>query len=357
MIIKQEERSEILNSKYLDMQNNNNYDTLGEAAEVIKNGGLTLFPTETVYGIGANAFDDEAVKKIFKAKGRAQDNPLILHISDMDMLNKIAKDISEVEYKLMETFWPGPLTIILNKKENIANEATCGGNTVGVRMPSNRVAYELIKRANVPVAAPSANVSGRPSGTNIDDIIDELQDKVDYIVNGGNSDIGLESTVVRVIDNEIKILRPGKITKEDMENIVEKVDVDKKVMEKVAKDEKVLSPGMKYRHYAPKTHCKLVYSKDNKILVEEISKIANENKHVVILSTSENIEKYSNYKTIDIGSKKNLQEISHNIFSILRSIDSYGVDLAIVEGVETEGIGLAIMNRLIRACEYDYIEI
>ena len=347
----------MLNDKYIDLRNVNNYDSLDDVAKVIKNGGLVLFPTETVYGIGANGFDDEAVKKIFIAKGRAQDNPLILHISNMEMLDEIAENISELEYKLMDAFWPGPFTIVLNKKKGIANEATCSGDTVGVRMPSNRIAYELIKRAGVPIAAPSANISGRPSGTNVEDIIGELEEKMDFIINGGETEIGLESTVVRVIDNEIKILRPGRITKEDMIKITEHVEVDKKVMEHIGKDEKVLSPGMKYRHYAPKTHCTLVYSDDNQKLVDEILKIASENEKTLILSTAENIDKFKDYECINIGSKKNLLEISHNLFSILRSIDKYDAKLAIIEGVEAEGVGLAIMNRLIRACEYDYRKI
>ena len=347
----------MLNNKYIDLKDVNNYEDMDNAAKVIKDGGLVLFPTETVYGIGANAFNDDAVKNIFVAKGRAQDNPLILHIANLEMLDEIAENISELEYKLMDAFWPGPFTIILNKKKGIANEATCGGDTVGVRMPSNRIAYELIKRAGVPIAAPSANISGRPSGTNLEDIIEELRDKVDFIIDGGESEIGLESTVVRVIDGEIKILRPGKITKEDMIKITEHVEVDKKVMEHIEKDEKVLSPGMKYRHYAPKTHCTLVYSEDNQKLVEEILKIADSNERngkVLILSATENIDKFKDYECVDIGSKNNLLEISHNLFSVLRSIDKYDAKLAIIEGVEAEGVGLAIMNRLIRACEYDY---
>lgn len=338
-------------SKYLDMQDVNDYSVLDEAANIINNGGLVLFPTETVYGIGANAFDDEAVKKIFIAKGRAQDNPLILHISDMEMLDEIAENISELEYKLMETFWPGPFTIILNKKKNIANQATCNGDTVGVRMPSNRIAYELIKRANVPIAAPSANISGRPSGTNIDDIIEELEDKVDYMINGGETEIGLESTVVRIIENEIVIFRPGRITKEDLLKVAESVNIDKNIMKHIANDEKVLSPGMKYRHYAPKTDCKLVYNPDNDKLVEEILSIAQANKNVLIVCTTENIEKFKEYSCIDMGSKNDLLQISHNLFSILRDIDRSNANLAIIEGVKAEGIGLAIMNRLIRACE------
>ena len=330
---------------------------LQEASEILKNGGLVLFPTETVYGIGANALDDNAVKKIFVAKGRAQDNPLILHIADMSMLDNIVENISDIEHKLMDAFWPGPFTIILNKKPGIANKATCNGDTVGVRMPSNKIAYELIKQAGIPIAAPSANISGKPSGTNIEDIFEELKDKVDYIIDGGECDIGLESTVVRVINNEVKILRPGKITKEDIEKVINNVDIDKNVMSHLNESEKVLSPGMKYRHYAPKTHCKLVYSDSNDKILDEIKKIANMSEKPLILSTTENVDKFKDFKCIDIGSQNDLSEISHNIFSILRKIDNYNVNLAIIEGVKPDGIGLAIMNRLIRACEHDYINL
>lgn len=342
-----------MSEKYLNKENNN----IEEAAKMIKEGGVVLFPTETVYGIGANALNDDAVKKIFIAKGRAQDNPLILHISDMEMLSKIAENISELEYSLMDAFWPGPFTIVLNKKNGIANIATCNGDTVGVRMPSNKMAHDLIKSSKLPIAAPSANISGRPSGTNLQDIIEELRDKVDYILDGGESDIGLESTVVRVIDNEVRILRPGKITKEDIEKVVRNVEIDKNIMGQLAKSEKVLSPGMKYRHYAPTTHCTLVYSEDNVKMTNEILKIAKTNKKAIILATTENIERYAEFKCLDIGSQNNLLEISHNIFSSLRQIDTYEVDVAIIEGIKPEGIGLAIMNRLIRACEHDYIEL
>lgn len=339
------------------MQEENLNKDIEKAAKIIQKGGIVLFPTETVYGIGANALNDDAVKKIFVAKGRAQDNPLILHISDMEMLNQIADNISNLEYKLMDAFWPGPFTIILNKKDGIANVATCMGDTVGVRMPSNKIAHDLIKKSNLPIAAPSANISGKPSGTKLQDIIEELKNKVDYILDGGESDIGLESTVVRVIENKVNILRPGKITKEDIEKIVSNVQIDKNIMGQLNENEKVLSPGMKYRHYAPTTRCKLVYSENNEKMINEILKIAKSNKKTLILATSENLEKYKEFETINIGSKNNLLEISHNIFSLLRKIDTYNADVAIIEGVKPEGIGLAIMNRLIRACEHDYIEL
>ena len=344
-----------MSSNCLNMKNSNDYSKLDEASEVIKNGGLVLFPTETVYGIGANALNDEAVKKIFLAKRRAQDNPLILHISNFDMLNDIAENISEQEYKLMDAFWPGPFTIILNKKKGIAKEATCNGDTVGVRMPSNRVAYELIKRAKVPIAAPSANISGRPSGTKIEDIYNELHDKVDYIIDGGECDIGLESTVVRVVNNKVDILRPGKITKKDIEAVITNVEVDKNVMGQIGENEKVLSPGMKYRHYAPKTKCILVYGEDDEVVIRKINEIAKEYSKVLVLALDENADKLNMYSTIKIGSRENLLGISHNIFSTLREIDKYDVELAIIEGVKPEGIGLAIMNRLIRACEHNMV--
>lgn len=341
-----------MEEEYLNKNND-----IEKAAKIIRDGGLVLFPTETVYGIGANALNDDAVRKIFIAKGRAQDNPLILHISDMEMLSKITDDISKLEYHLMDTFWPGPFTIVLNKKDGIANVATCNGDTVGVRMPSNKIAHDLIKKSNIPIAAPSANISGKPSGTKLQDIVLELKDKVDYILDGGESDIGLESTVVRVIDNEVRILRPGRITKEDIEKVVSNVEIDKNIMGQLKENEKVLSPGMKYRHYAPTTHCTLVYSEDNEKMINEILKIAKTNKKILILATTENLERYSEFEYLDIGSKNNLLEISHNIFSLLRKIDTYEVDVAIIEGVKPEGIGLAIMNRLIRACEHDYLEL
>ena len=332
-------------------------DDIKEASKIIKDGGIVLFPTETVYGIGANAFNDEAVKKIFVAKGRAQDNPLILHISDIDMLNDIAEDITDLEYSLMDAFWPGPFTIILKKKNGIASVATCNGDTVGVRMPSNKIAHDLIKESGVPIAAPSANISGRPSGTNIKDIINELENRVDYVIDGGETDIGLESTVVRVVDNEVKILRPGKITKEDIENIISKVTIDKNVMGEISTGEKVLSPGMKYKHYAPKTKARLVYSDDNNKMINTILEIASKEEKVIILSFTEDLKYYDNYKCLDIGSRNNLDEVSHKLFSLLRKIDDMDASLAIIEGLPLKGLGLAIMNRLIRACNHDYLVI
>ena len=342
---------------YLDLKNTTDYSKLKVAGEIIRNGGLVLFPTETVYGLGANGLDENAVKKIYKAKGREQDNPLILHVSNFDMVSKIAKNISDIEYTLMKTFWPGPFTIILDRKEIVPDIVTAGLDTVGVRMPSGLIAKELISYAGIPIAAPSANVSGRPSGTNISDIFEELSDKVDYIVDGGECEVGLESTVVRVVDGIPNILRPGKISPEDIQKAVGIVKIDEHILKDIEIDEKVLSPGMKYKHYAPKADCILVYSEDNEKMIKKIQEITQKYTNPLVISCNENAKYYDVKNKILYGSKKNLNEIAQNIFKDLRKVDSFKPDIVIIEGVKKDGIGLAIMNRLIRACEYHYIKI
>lgn len=334
------------------MKNNNNYELLKVAGESIKNGELVIFPTETVYGIGANGLDKTAVENIFIAKGRKTDNPLILHISNIDMVNYIAKDINQLENKLMNEFWPGPFTIVLNKKDAVPDIVTGNLNTVGVRMPSNEIAIKLIEYSNTPIAAPSANISGKPSGTNIEDIIDELKDKVSYIIDGGDTKIGLESTVVRVIDNNIHILRPGYITKEDLSKYGN-VIIDKHILNKVEDNIDILSPGMKYKHYAPNTKCILVYSDDNDKLISKIKEIEGKYNTCLVITKDKNIELFKN--SLSYGSTK--EDISHSIFKLLREADKMNVDIIIIEGVDQKDIGLAIMNRLLRACSYNYIEV
>ena len=343
--------------KYLDLKNTTDYSKLKVVGEIIRNGGLVLFPTETVYGLGANGLDENAVKKIYKAKGREQDNPLILHVSNFDMVSKIAKNISDIEYTLMKTFWPGPFTIILDRKEIVPDIVTAGLDTVGIRMPSGSIAKELISYAGIPIAAPSANVSGRPSGTNISDIFEELSDKVDYIVDGGECEVGLESTVVRVVDGIPNILRPGKISPEDIKKAVGVVKIDEHILKNIKNDEKVLSPGMKYRHYAPKADCILVYSEDNEKMIKKIQEITSKYTNPLVIACNENAKYYDVKNKILYGSKENLNEIAQNIFKDLRKVDSFKPDIVIIEGVKNDEIGLAIMNRLIRACEYHYIKI
>lgn len=338
-------------TKIFDFKNEINEIKLNEAAQSIKDGKLVIFPTETVYGIGADALNSKAVDDIFIAKGRANDNPLIVHISNFNMLNDLTKDINETEQKLIDAFMPGPFTLILKKKDIIPNNVSANLNTVGIRMPSNKIAHDLIEKANIPIAAPSANISTRPSGTNIDDIKDEFNNKVDIIIDGGNTDIGLESTVVKVINNIPTILRPGKITPEDIIQITGTCKLSNNIYKKA--EGLIESPGMKYKHYAPNTKCLLIYSKDDKILNETI--INNITNNTLIIGSEENKNKY-NCKYLSYGQKDNLNEISHNIFSLLRKADKYKPNLIIIEGVVKKGLGIAIMNRLIRASGYNYIE-
>ena len=327
------------------------------AAKVIKDGGLVLFPTETVYGIGANGLNEQAVKNIFKAKGRASDNPLILHISHADMLKDIAKDISELEYKLMDAFWPGPFTIVLNKTDIVPTVVTGGLDTVAVRMPRNKIANRLIHYAGVPIAAPSANISGKPSGTCVEDVYDELKNSMDYIIDGGRCEVGIESTVVKVDEKNVRILRPGKITKEQIEEIAGSVILDEHVFNVVKNNDVVLSPGMKYRHYAPNSRCLLIYSDKNNSMVNKVKEISKEYKNPVIICSEENTKLYNNAKTLSYGSKENYEEIASNIFRLLREVDKLNPDIVLIEGIKKQGIGIAIMNRLLRACSHEYIEI
>ena len=274
-----------MKSKYIDFRNEQNYEELKAPAEAIKQGKLVLFPTETVYGIGANALDEEAVKKIYIAKGRASDNPLIAHIANLEMLKKLVMEVGKVEEKLIEKFWPGPLTIVFKKKTVVPDVITGGLDTVAIRMPSDIIAHKLIEYSNCPIAAPSANISGKPSGTQVEDVIGELDGKVEYVIDGGKVDIGVESTVIRVIDGVVHILRPGKVTPEDIENLGIPVFIEKQILGEYKEGEKVMSPGIKYKHYAPNTKCVLVYSEENSKMVEKINELAQNKKTVIICKT------------------------------------------------------------------------
>ncbi len=337
-------------TKIFDFKKEINSEELKQAAKSIRNGNLVIFPTETVYGIGANALNYKAVDNIFLAKGRANDNPLIVHIADFDMLDDLVDNISPLEKKLMDAFMPGPFTLILKKKDIIPNNVSANLDTVGIRMPANKIAHDLIKEANIPIAAPSANISSRPSGTNIEDIKEEFNNKVDIIIDGGETSVGLESTVVKVIDGIPTILRPGKITPEDIIEIIGICKLSDNLFKKA--DGIVESPGMKYKHYAPNNKCILIYSEDENKLIDLVQK--NIKSKTLIIGNEKHKDKYDSYKYLSYGIT--LDDISHNIFSLLRKADKYEPDLIIIEGVKKEGLGIAIMNRLIRASSYNYIE-
>lgn len=331
---------------YYNWKNSINTEELKNVSNLIRNGEIIVFPTETVYGIGADALNPEAALKIFEAKQRPVDNPLIVHVANENEIGKVAEVTSAVEQMLIDNFMPGPITIILKKKKIIPDVVSAGLDTIGVRMPSNEIAHKIIEDAGVPIAAPSANVSGRPSGTNLLDIRDELEEKVSVVIDGGNCQIGLESTVVKVMDGVPVILRPGKVTPEEIEKVVGKVKIDSKVFEKVLGDEKVESPGMKYRHYAPKTKCKLVYSNEEEKQIKTIKRILRDNNNIVVLCFKEHIRQFSenSAKFISIGSKENLNEIAENIYSALREADRENADLILIEGVE---------SKRIRYCNYE----
>lgn len=339
-------------TKIYDFKKDINKEELLDAAKSIRDGKLVIFPTETVYGIGANALNSKAVDDIFIAKGRANDNPLIVHISDFSMLNDLVKEITPLEQKLIDSFMPGPFTLILKKKDIIPNNVSANLDTVGIRMPENKIAHDLIEKSGVPIAAPSANISSRPSGTKVEDIKDEFNDKVDIIIDGGKTLVGLESTVVKVIDNIPTILRPGKITPEDIIEITGVCKLSNNLFKKIETSGVVESPGMKYKHYAPNNKCILVYNEDKDKLIELIKK--NINDKTLIIGNENNKDKYDCFKYLSYG--KTLEDISHNIFALLREADNYNPDLIIIEGVKKEGLGIAIMNRLIRASSYNYIE-
>ncbi len=337
-------------TKIFDFKNGINNEELNISANSLKDGKLVIFPTETVYGIGANALDSKAVDDIFIAKGRANDNPLIVHISDFNMLNDLVEEPTPLEKKLMDAFMPGPFTLILKKKDIIPSNVSANLDTVGIRMPANKIAHELIKKSNLPIAAPSANISSRPSGTRVEDIKEEFQNKVDIIIDGGKTSVGLESTVVKVIDDIPTILRPGKITPEDIIEITGICKLSDNLFKKA--EGIVESPGMKYKHYAPNNKCILIYSEKKETLIELIKSQIQEK--TLIIGNENNKNKYNCYKYLSYGTT--LEDISHNIFSLLREADVYEPDLIIIEGVKKEGLGIAIMNRLIRASSYNYIE-
>lgn len=322
-----------------------------EAAMFIRKGKLVAFPTETVYGLGANGLDEDAVANIFTAKGRPQDNPLILHVSKVSEVKKLVKHISKEAEILMEEFWPGPLTMIFERSELVPDIITAGLDTVAIRMPNHPIALELIEGSQVPIAAPSANTSGKPSPTLAEHVIEDLHGKIDLILDGGATGVGLESTVLDLTGEIPMILRPGGITLEAIRDYIPNVKLDLSI---IGTDEKIVpkSPGQKYRHYAPKATM-IVFNGNVENVVRSIKSKAKEyldqGKLVGIMATDETKNIYDEGLVISVGSRKNKGTIAHNLFNILRQFDKEGVDIILSEGVEMEGIGTAIMNRLKKA--------
>ncbi|GAA0744252.1 L-threonylcarbamoyladenylate synthase [Clostridium oceanicum] len=350
-----------MNTKIAKLQGKDiDEEIIEEAGKILKNGGLVVFPTETVYGLGANALDENAVKKIFKAKGRPQDNPLIVHISDIEEIKPLVKEIPDVAKKLMDKFWPGPMTIILPKTDLIPDETSAGLNSVGIRMPSNLIAKKIIAEAKCPIAAPSANLSGKPSPTDMDRCVEDLKGKVNYIIGESQSDVGVESTVIDCTSYPPCILRPGGITLEMLKEVDSKIYIDEAIMKKPSEDFKPKAPGMKYRHYAPKAPLKII-SGDLKKTIAKINEMVqnyiDDNKRVGIIATDETLDRYSLGEVISIGSRENTSTIAHNLFEVLREFDDKEVDIILSESFEEKGIGLAIMNRLKKSAGFNIMYI
>ncbi|MED4534499.1 L-threonylcarbamoyladenylate synthase [Metabacillus fastidiosus] len=321
------------------------YPQIKEAAKLIIDNEVIAFPTETVYGLGANAQSDEAVKKIYEAKGRPSDNPLIVHIASFEQVDYIVQSVPDYAKVLMETFWPGPLTLILPKKGQLSKYVTAGLNTIAVRMPNHPLALALIKEANVPVAAPSANLSGKPSPTKAQHVYNDLKDKIAGIVNGGATGVGLESTVLDCTTDIPTILRPGGITKEQLEDVIGKVTMDVMVE---TDDQAPKSPGMKYTHYAPDAPLTIVNG-GRDFLQSLADQYKNEGKRVGILTTKENAHFYNVDKIIVCGERRELQTVANELYDVLRQFDDEQIDVILSESFPNEGIGQAIMNRLLKA--------
>jgi L-threonylcarbamoyladenylate synthase len=320
------------------------------AAAFIQKGGIVAFPTETVYGLGANAFDVKAVKKIFKAKGRPQDNPLIVHIAGQKDLAELVVHVPFKALKLAKCFWPGPLTMVLKKSALVPGEVTCGLDTVAIRMPSHKIAQELIKISGVPIAAPSANLSGKPSPTTAKHVIQDLKGKADAIIDGGDATIGLESTVIDLTCNPPMLLRPGGITREEIEEVLGQIKLHPSLKGKLLSLKgKVKSPGMKYRHYSPKARVFLVEGEPDKVrakMSELALRFKKERKKVGILYCSKKAFYPADSLKFAGASHK---AIARDLFRHFRSFDKEGVQVIIAEGVGEQGLGLAIMNRMKRA--------
>ena len=336
-------------------RNNINAQIMQKAGSILKSGGLVAFPTETVYGLGADALNTEAAEKIYAAKGRPSDNPLIIHIADMGHLDKIVKYVPDEAQKLADAFWPGPLTMILNKSACVPYGTTGGLDTVAVRMPSDKIAQELIRRGGGYVAAPSANISGRPSPTTAQHVYEDMNGRIPLILDGGAVEIGLESTIVDLTADVPVILRPGYISLAMVQAILGRAEMDRGL---IADDSGIRpkAPGMKYRHYAPKAELKIIEGPIDRV-ISYINQRADGSRRIGIICTEETREAYPHGDIKSIGSRKNELSIANHLFEVLREFDEDGVEAIYSESFEAPGLGQAIMNRLLKAAGHQKIDV
>lgn len=335
--------------------------SLAEASKILQAGGLVAFPTETVYGLGANALDENASRKIYEAKGRPSDNPLIVHISKIEDMQALASEIPKKAYQLAEVFWPGPLTLILKKKECVPYKTTGGLDTVALRLPANRIARNLIAESGIYIAAPSANLSGKPSPTKAEHVIRDLCGKIDMIIDGGKATLGLESTIVDLSGDNPMILRPGCITQKMLENVVGRIEFDPAILNMNPDQDLVpKAPGMKYRHYAPEGNL-TIYQGDAITVADAINLKAKGNcesgYRVGVIATKETKDLYRYGIVKTIGSKNDDASIAAGLYSILREFDEMHAEYIYSESFSDNSLGQAIMNRLLKAAGYHIVKV
>lgn len=332
---------------------------LRQAGEIIRAGGLVAFPTETVYGLGGDGLNREASRKIYAAKGRPSDNPLIVHICRLEDIRFLVKEFSEIARKAADAFWPGPLTMILPKSCRVPEETTGGLDTVAVRFPSHPVARKLIEYGGGYVAAPSANLSGRPSPTAAKYVIEDMEGRIDMILDGGEDDIGLESTIVDMTVTPPQILRPGYITKEMLEKVLGEVDTDVTIIEPES-SRTPKAPGMKYRHYAPRGELTIVEGAPEQV-VDYMNRAVTADRTVGektgIIATSDNVGRYSADVIKCVGSRDEEEGIARKLFMVLREFDDEGVTRIYSESFDSQGLGQAIMNRLLKAAGHNVVRL
>ncbi|AEG16922.1 Sua5/YciO/YrdC/YwlC family protein [Desulfofundulus kuznetsovii DSM 6115] len=325
---------------------------MARAGLILRQGGLVAFPTETVYGLGANALDGLAVARIFEVKGRPQDNPLIVHVADRETACRLVCRVPAGAGKLMDAFWPGPLTLVLPAAPVVPRQVTAGLDSVGIRMPDHQVALALIAAAGVPVAAPSANLSGRPSPTTAGHVLQDLNGRIEVVLDAGPAGVGLESTVLDLTGDVPVILRPGGITREELEKVIGEVRADPGVDGRPGGEFRPRSPGMKYRHYAPRVPLVLVEGEPERVAarLKELAGIyRSRGLRVGVLATAETAGEYNGSRVVVAGPRQDPAAIASRLFAALRQLDELGVDVILAEGIEPRGLGLAVMNRLRRA--------
>lgn len=336
-------------------------EVMAKAGAILKSGGLVAFPTETVYGLGGDALNPEASAKIYAAKGRPSDNPLIVHIADMEALKVLAKEIPQKARLLADRFWPGPLTMIMPKSDAVPYATTGGLDTVAIRMPSHPTAYELIRSSGVCIAAPSANTSGRPSPTTAQHVMEDLNGRIDMIIDSGKVDIGLESTIIDLSGDVPTILRPGYITKAMMEEVIGPVTIDQAIL---ADHEdpglRPKAPGMKYKHYAPKGELVIVEGR-RQAVADVINTLTAENEakglKTAVIASEENMQLYKASHKVNIGSRVHEESIAANLYDVLRQMDEMGVERIYSESFAGGSLGAAIMNRLLKAAGHHVLRL